>query len=81
MRLLAHVRPDGSVDGFVVAPDGEVTGGLIPDDPTVQIYEVSEHGLGERIDPEKLAALHDEFDVKVTSANATLVPRKGEPGR
>ena len=78
MRLLAHVRPDGSVEGFVAAPDGEVTGGLMPDDPTVQVYEVAEHGLGDTIDPERLPALHEEFTVEVTAAKATLVRRKGE---
>jgi hypothetical protein len=50
----------------------------MPDDPTVQIYEVAEHGLGDTIDPERLPALHEEFTVEVTAAKATLVRRKGE---
>ena len=76
MRLLAHVRADGSIEGLLAMPAGDVTAGLLPDDPGVQVHEIEEHELkGERVDAEALARLHDQFKVEVTSSKAAFVRR------
>jgi hypothetical protein len=74
MRVTAHVLPDGSITGLVVAPEGEVRGGLMPE-PGVEVCEIVDHGLEDPGDVEQLVKLRHEYTVRVTPAIGELVRR------
>ena len=78
MRLFAHVRPDGSIEGLISIPSEDLIAMLVPS-PGIQVCEIIDHGLqGDAIDPDQLRKLHKENTVAIAPAQGKFVPRKKE---
>jgi hypothetical protein len=76
MKLYAHVRPDGSIEGLIAAPEGKVNAGLMIR-PNLQICEIRNHDIkGDTVELEKLEKLLETNTVDVTPAQGQLVRRK-----
>ena len=75
MRIFAHVWPDGSIDGFVAAPEGEAMAMAIPP-AGCELCEIIEHDFtGDEIDVERLAHLRADYTVDISPATGRLVRR------
>lgn len=81
MRLFAHVYRGGSIGGFVVQPEGEVTAMLVPE-AGAEMREIAEHDFEDTdlaaLDLERLAKLRDDYTVELTPSPPRLVRRQGK---
>lgn len=76
MKLYAHVRLDGSIEGLIAAPEGKVTAGLMLS-PELQVCEIRNHDIkGDTVELDKLEKLLETNTVEVTPAQGKLVRRK-----
>lgn len=75
MKLFAHVMPDGSIQGVVVAPEGDRSAGVVPD-PGVEVCEIQNHGITKEPTADQLAQLLATKSVAITPAQGKLVARK-----
>ena len=76
MKLFAHVRADGHIQGLVAMPVGKQVAMLTPL-PGIQVCEIVDHGIkGEICDHEKLGEMLKTHTVAITAAHGKLVPRK-----
>jgi hypothetical protein len=76
MKVFAHVRADGSIQGLVAVPDGKQSAMLTPA-PGIQVCEVADHGIkGETVDLDQLGELLKKHTVMITPAQGKLLRRK-----
>jgi hypothetical protein len=75
MKLFAHIRSDGAIQGLVVAPDGDRSAGVNAE-PSVQVSEIQNHGFTKEVTPEQLAQILETKSVALTPAQGKLVARK-----
>ena len=75
MKLYAHVTTDGSIQGVVLAPEGEVSSGVMTE-PGVQVLEVQNHGMSSEATPEQLEKILATKSVAFTPTQGKLVARK-----
>lgn len=77
LRLTAHSLSDGTIAGFVVQPEGEVTAMLMPE-PGVMVSEIEDHDLAGPIDVERLDNLRRRNNVELTPEKGKLVRKPDE---
>lgn len=76
MKLYAHVRLDGGIEGLVVAPEGKISAGLMPS-AELQVCEIENHGIkGDDVELDKVEKLLETHSVDVTPTKGKLVRRK-----
>jgi hypothetical protein len=76
MKLVAHVRENGSIQGLIAIPEGKLAAGLLPK-AGVQICEIKDHSLeGNKLDPDQLTLLFRQHTVAVDKAQGKLVRHK-----
>lgn len=75
MKVFAHVSPDGRIQGLVVAPEGEVSAGVIAE-PGFEVCEIQNHGIKKEATAEQLAQILETNSVDLTPARGKLVARK-----
>ena len=76
MKLYAHVRLDGSIEGLITAPEGKISAGLMPS-PGLQVCEIQSHNIeGSSLELDKLEKLLETSTVVVNPAQGKLVRRK-----
>jgi len=76
MKLYAHVGLNGSIEGLVVAPEGEVSAGLMLS-PELQVCEIQNHDIkDETVELDKLEKLLATNTVEITPAKGKLIRRK-----
>ena len=75
MKVFAHVRPDGSIQGLVAIPEGERSAMLTPM-PGVQVCEIVDDNIqGETVDFKQLHKLLETHTVVITPAQGRFVRR------
>jgi hypothetical protein len=73
MRLFAHVRADGEIQGLI-ATLNEKRNIMLQAPPGVQVCEIAEHGLkGKAVDLDALSKLLQTHTVEVSPARGKLV--------
>lgn len=76
MKLYAHIGLDGSIEGLVAVPEGQVSAGLMPS-PGIQVCEIQNHDIkGDTVELDKLEKLLEKNTLEVTPAQGKLVRRK-----
>ena len=77
MKVFAHVLSDGTIQGLVAMPAGELSA-VATAAPGTQVCQVVDHNLkGETVRPEELLKVFESHRVAFTPAQGRLVPSKG----